>query len=349
MPHKSHAKYISYTPELVAELKALVKPLTRPEGVKALGKKLGLSERQARRAYAKYLEGAQKLSDADIEVSLARINRNLGVSADGLISLGKGLKQIAAGRPIRRLYYDIESAPNVGLFWKSGYKLTISPENILKERAVICISWKWFGEKKTHVLHWDENQCDKKMLEAFGKVVAEADEMVGHNLSRFDMPWIRTRCLFHGLPPIAERKEIDTLKWARSKFYFNSNKLDYIATFLGLGGKIKTEFGLWKEVVLNRCPKAMKAMCEYCQYDVILLEKVWERLSEIMPVKTHVGVLNGGPAWACPRTGSTDVKVAKTRVSAAGVTQYQMVNKRTGSFYTISGRAHEEYLAAKGY
>ncbi len=265
-----------------------------------------------------------------------------------MISLGKVLKEISKGRPIRRLFYDIETSPNVVLAWKTGYKLTITPESILKERAVISIGYKWAGEKETHVLHWDENQDDKAMLDEFIKVFEQCDEAVGHNLSRFDMPWVRTRCLFHGLPPLPDRKEIDSLRWARSKFYFNSNKLDYIAKFLGLGGKIKTEYNLWKEVVLNKCPKAMAKMCEYCKYDVILLEKVWARLAEIMPVKTNVAILQGGEAWHCPRTGSTDVYVSKTIVSAAGVTKYQFKNKKTGGYFTVSAKAHEAYLATKG-
>jgi hypothetical protein len=35
-------------------------------------------------------------------------------------------------------------------------------------------------------------------------------------------------------------KTIDTLKWARKYFNFNSNKLDYIAKYLGVGQKMDT-------------------------------------------------------------------------------------------------------------
>ncbi len=248
---------------------------------------------------------------------------------------------------IKRLFWDIESAPNIGLFWRSGFKLNVGPENIIKERAIICIGYKWEHEKEAHILYWDKYQNDKAMLAAFIKVLSQATESVGHNSDRFDMPWVRTRALYHGLPPIPEVRQIDTLKWARAKFYFNSNKLDYVAKFLGLGGKIKTEFGLWKDVLLNRCPKALSKMGEYCMYDVILLEQVWKKLNELVPHKTHVGVLQGGEKWQCPRTGSTDVKVSKTRITASGVVQYQMVNNRTGSYFTISASAHEAYLAAK--
>ena len=64
----------------------------------------------------------------------------------------------------RRLFFDIETSPNIGTFWQAGYKKTISPEDIIKERAIICICYKWEGEKKVYGLTWDENQDDKNFL-----------------------------------------------------------------------------------------------------------------------------------------------------------------------------------------
>ena len=44
---------------------------------------------------------------------------------------------------IKRLFFDIETAPNIGLFWEAGYKKTNNPDNIIKERVIICICYKW--------------------------------------------------------------------------------------------------------------------------------------------------------------------------------------------------------------
>jgi hypothetical protein len=68
---------------------------------------------------------------------------------------------------IKRLFFDIETSPNIGLFWTAGYKQTISPDNIIKERAIICICYKWAGEKEVYSLTWDSKQDDKKILEKF--------------------------------------------------------------------------------------------------------------------------------------------------------------------------------------
>ena len=71
---------------------------------------------------------------------------------------------------IKRLFFDIETSPNIGLFWEAGYKKNIDYSNIIKERAIICICYKWQGEKITHGLHWDSKQDDKKMLIDFIKI-----------------------------------------------------------------------------------------------------------------------------------------------------------------------------------
>jgi len=63
----------------------------------------------------------------------------------------------------KRLFFDIETSFNIGFFWRAGWKQTISPENIIEERKVICVSYKWEDDDKVHTLTWDENQSDKTL------------------------------------------------------------------------------------------------------------------------------------------------------------------------------------------
>lgn len=219
----------------------------------------------------------------------------------------------------KRLFFDIETSPNIGLFWEAGYKKNIDYSNIIKERAIICICYKWEESKEVFEVHWDSKQCDKALLQKFIKISNEADELVGHNGDRFDLAWIRTRCLFHGIEMFPNYITIDTLKIARSKFKFNSNKLNYIADFLGIGQKIKTEFGLWKDIVLHKDKKAMDAMIKYCKKDVILLEKVYKALQGHIAPKTHYGLIFGGERGSCPECGSDKIIRNLVRYSATGL------------------------------
>ena len=241
----------------------------------------------------------------------------------------------------KRLFFDIETSPNIGFFWSSGYRINVPYQNIIKERAIICISYKWAGEDKVYHLSWDEEQNDKDLLIKFMGIANEASELVGHNGDKFDLPWIRTRCLYHGIPCFPSYVTIDTLNQARSNFRFNSNRLDYIADFLGIGHKMETGFNLWKEIVLDNSKEALKKMVEYCDNDVILLEKVYNRLSNYVPHKTHYGMLNTGNKGTCPECGSTHLSYVQTRYTAMGTARVQLQCRDCKKYHTVSERTYQ--------
>lgn len=249
---------------------------------------------------------------------------------------------------IRRLFFDIETSPNVVLSWRVGYRINIDYDNIVKERAIICAAWKWAGQSKVYALGWDENQGDKAILEAFLEAAHQADELVAHNGDKFDLPWIKTRCLHHGLQTFPKYKTIDTLAWAKRNFYFNSNRLNYLGKYLGIGGKLETRFDLWKDVVLSNDRARLGQMVRYNKRDVVLLEQVYDRLSAHVHPKTHVGVLNNREKWTCAYCGSEDVRVNKTkRVTMRGTVSKQMHCGNCGRYYTISSQSYDDYLASK--
>jgi uncharacterized protein YprB with RNaseH-like and TPR domain len=235
-------------------------------------------------------------------------------------------------KPFKRLFFDIETAPNIAMIWQPGYKISVGHDNIIKERAIICVAWKWEGQKKIHCLTWDKNQCDKKLLQEFIKVMHEADEIVTHNGDRFDTPWIRTRCLLHGIPMSPDFVSIDTLKAARSKFKFNSNQLNYIAKFLSLGQKKPTGFQLWKDICLHKCPKALKKMVDYCKHDVRLQEQVWDKMNSYLPVKTN----RADDVDGCPECGSFNTTISNHRVTAQGTRRIQFQCQDCGKYHTVA-------------
>lgn len=249
---------------------------------------------------------------------------------------------------VKRLFWDIETSPNVMYSWRAGFKLNLGPDLIIKERKVICICYKWEGEDTVYSLTWDEDQDDKKMLQDFVEVAAQADEMIAHYGDGFDMPWFRTRCLIHGLTPLPAYKTVDTKAWASKYFYFNSNKLDYLGGILVGQKKLHTEWSLWEKVMAG-VKSALDYMVKYCKIDVVLLEKIWTKLRFCVAPKTHSGVFSGHDRWSCPHCSSEDVTKSKTRITASGTTQHQMRCHATkcNAFYTISDPTFKDYVKAK--
>jgi hypothetical protein len=223
---------------------------------------------------------------------------------------------------VRRLFWDIETSPNIGFFWRPGWKITIDPDNIIHERAVICICWKWEDQKKVNHLRWRKG-CDMEMICKFVEVLEEADEAVAHNGDKFDMGWYNGRHLIHGLEPIPKTKTVDTYKIAARNFNLNSYKLDYLAKILLGEGKIK---------------------------DVVLLERVWKRLSAYIDPETHAAVMATGNVrdrWRCKHCGSDHVKKSKTNVTKAGMIQHQMQCLNCGRYYTVADLVFRWYKEAK--
>ena len=236
----------------------------------------------------------------------------------------------------KRLYFDIETSPNIGFFWTAGYKQNIDYSNIIRERDIICICYKWEGKRQVYSLQWDKNQSDKRMLLDFMQVMKEADEMIGHNGDKFDLAWIRTRCLFHRIPMFPTYRTIDTLKASRSKFRFNSNRLNYIADYLGVGNKHHTTFDLWRRIVLDKCESSMRKMVAYCKQDVKLLERVFTELAPHLEPKVHHGVLMGEDRGSCPHCGSLNLHFKRIRTTATGMLRYDYECNGCKKYHTKS-------------
>lgn len=212
----------------------------------------------------------------------------------------------------RILFWDIETSLQPVAVFQLAHNDWIDPSNILEERYVIAASWLWEGETKVHsVSVLDDPKRYKKnphddfhVIETLHKVLGEADVIVAHNGDSFDKRYVDTRILVHGLDPLPPVTSIDTYKVAKSKFYLNSNKLDYIGKLLRVGQKVKTSPGLWMRV-LNGEKQAVREMVDYNQQDVLLLEKVFKKLKPY--VANHINrELFGGVG--CPRCGSTKIQ-----------------------------------------
>lgn len=219
----------------------------------------------------------------------------------------------------RILIHDIESLPNVGTFWRPGTKVNIGYENILEERRICVIGWKWLGDNKVHVGAAKSPAAERRLLVRFAKQMAKADAVVAHNGDKFDIPYIRTRATFHKVPTLAPVKQIDTLKIARSKFMFNSNRLDYLGQFLKCGNKIKTEYSLWKRCLAKE-KKAYDEMVKYNVQDVLLLEKVYKKLAPYFPA--HLTRALYGAADTCSNLSCESTKTQRRGWSYTKTAKY---------------------------
>jgi len=247
-------------------------------------------------------------------------------------------------QPIKRLFFDIETSPIVAYTWRVGWKLNIGTDNIIQDWKIICISYGWEDEDKVHTLTWDKNQCDKQMLIDFIKIANTADELVAHNGDRFDIKKIRTKCIYHRIPMFPNYRTLDTLKKAKSGFTFNSNRLDYIAKYLGVGAKLEHEgFNMWVKCIQGD-KDALADMVKYCEMDIVVLQDVFLVMQSYIKQNQHVGTLNMGRKCDCPSCGSSDVTYLKLNVTSLGTPKRQFECDVCSHAYEISNSAYRKYL-----
>lgn len=249
--------------------------------------------------------------------------------------------------PIKRLFFDIETSPLVAYSWRIGYKINLNYDNVIEHAKVICISYKWEGEDKVHSLAWDKNLCDKQMLIDFVKIANSADEIIAHNGDRFDIKWLRTRCIFHRVQMFPSYRTLDTLKKAKAHFRFPNNKLDTIVQYLGVGAKVKHEgFEMWRKCMLGD-KQALKDMIHYCEGDIVALEDAYFTMQNYIKNNTHVGTHNGKLKASCPNCGSENIGLLKNNFTALGTIKRQMECDPCGYVYETSNSAWRQFLEMK--
>ena len=172
---------------------------------------------------------------------------------------------------MKTLLFDIETAPNLAWVWGKWEQNVIEFE---KEFHILCFAYKWLGEK-TEVRAITKREDDKKIVKELWDLFNEADVIIAHNGAQFDIKKVNTRFAFHGLKPPAPYKTIDTKKVAKKYFGFNSNSMNDLGVYLGLGQKVDTGgFKLWKGCMSND-KNSWQLMKQYNKHDVDLLEKVY--------------------------------------------------------------------------
>lgn len=180
------------------------------------------------------------------------------------------------------IIYDIEISPNNGWYYPPGYETRI----IKNERPwhLMSFAYKELGKKKVYVhalpdykLYKTEPYNDKELLLDLRNMLDDADLVIGHNSDRFDNKKANARFIYHGIDQPSPYEKADTLKMARSNMKFDSNRLDDLGEYLGVGRKKGSHSDLWYDCIQGD-EKAWRKMKRYNKQDIVLTELVYLKL-----------------------------------------------------------------------
>lgn len=196
---------------------------------------------------------------------------------------------------------DVELAPNLGTFW-SIWQQNIGINQLLETSRVMCFSAKWFG-KKEMIFDSEHMSEHVDMVAHLHRLLSEADAICHYNGDRFDLPVINREFLLYSMPPPDTYKSIDLLKIIKRRFRFVSNKLDHVVQELGLGKKAKHEgHELWLKCMAGD-KAAWKRMETYNKMDVVLLEKLYNRILPWIDTHPNHNLFETTGELVCPNCG----------------------------------------------
>ena len=202
------------------------------------------------------------------------------------------------------LTLDIETRPHLAHVW-ALWDQNVSLSQLVEVGTVICFAAKWQHEKRV-MFHSDHHDGHDEMVRRAWELIDAADVVIGYNHKSFDLKHLHREFVLAGMPPPSPHKDIDLLTVAKSRFKFASNKLDHVATELGLGSKVKhSGFDLWLGC-MNDDPKSWATMKRYNVGDVRLTEAVYDHLRPWIKNHPHPGLF-GGEIDGCPNCGSLNL------------------------------------------
>lgn len=217
------------------------------------------------------------------------------------------------------LTLDLETSPNLAHVW-SLWNTNVGLSQLIESGEVLCFAAKWHDKKQ--VMFFSVKQHGKAvMLEAAHKLLSEADVVVHFNGQRFDIPHLNREFLEAGMEPPAPFAQVDLLKVVKRQFRFPTNKLDYVAQKLGVGGKAPhTGHQLWVDC-LSGDEKAWALMRKYNTQDVVITERVYNKLMPWIPSHPNHRLYSESDELVCPNCGGPELKMQGKAYTSMSVYQ----------------------------
>jgi uncharacterized protein YprB with RNaseH-like and TPR domain len=149
-----------------------------------------------------------------------------------------------------------------------------------------CVK-KYEGAVTTHrmdrlPLYEIDRANDRAVVELLRNELEKYDVWVSYNGKRFDIPFLNTRLMAHGLKTLDKRKHIDLLYQARYKLKLHSNRLAVVQEYLGLQDAKTTMNGQRWARAMAGYGDGWNYIVKHCILDVKVLEQAYDKLKHFV-------------------------------------------------------------------
>lgn len=126
---------------------------------------------------------------------------------------------------------------------------------------------------------------DRRIMKSLLDEMKKIDVFVTYYGTGFDIPYMRTRALMMGLdfPEYGQKKHIDCYYMVRSLMKLHRSSLDAATAAIGVPGKTPVDVRTWRLAQLGK-PSALKEVLDHNKADVVILEKLFNRLRKFRKI-----------------------------------------------------------------
>jgi predicted RNA-binding Zn-ribbon protein involved in translation (DUF1610 family) len=205
---------------------------------------------------------------------------------------------------LQTLFLDIETTPGLADVW-GIWNQNVGLNQLRESPGLLCFAAKFADEAEVDFIS-DHHHGREVMVRSAHYALDQADVVVTWNGKRFDIPHLNREFLEMGFKPPSPFKQVDLCEVAKRVFKFPSNKLQYVSTALGFGGKVEHEGHLLWVKCMEGDKDAWERMKEYNIQDVLLLEELYPRFLPWIP--THPSHAAEQGKEVCPKCGSAAIQ-----------------------------------------
>ena len=253
-----------------------------------------------------------------------------------LEQLAARTKQIAPNVRNRILILDVERLPGLTQqsWWDRGdlQKRYIHHETVTREPRTTIVCAKWYDQPDViRLAEWDKGGRGL-FLKRVHRLMTEADIIVGHNIDKADVPWLKGDFYLPrvghkhkpDLPPLPPFKTVDTLKVLRKELGSGApfKGLDAFCKIAGIPSKTDVYDRDAMERAVAGSTEDRIRLTDYCEGDVVATQGVydWQRPH----IKNHPALFVDGEDYlrTCNRCGHGQYDI--TRRYVANVMTYSM-------------------------
>jgi uncharacterized protein YprB with RNaseH-like and TPR domain len=160
---------------------------------------------------------------------------------------------------------------------------------------ILCCVIKPIGGRDTRQIfkldfdNPDLLNAEKNMLLEIKTCLEGFQGSCGYFSSRYDIPMLRTRMIYHGIKPIPKQKHLDVYFTVKRIINTSSRRMERVGDLMRVNArkdlpqKTKMDINEWIKVAFSRDKTSLGYIVDHCIADVDMLEGILEELRDFVP------------------------------------------------------------------